>query len=265
MTRKDAVLALFAEANPVPDLRTYARQTESSAPLETPEQWRDPMEDTRLKSAEPAADSPRRRNWPIIGVAAAAVVLIVGLGVWTLLTANESEPAAPSTREEFGEAMLTAFDSHDGDAAVTLLGTDPDIDVFGTDTPDELRDLAGWFEAVEWRFDSQGCTTSGAEQVTCGVRQRNEWSEAVQFEPVFAQLRLDVADGQITKVEYEFDFSAWSPNVFEPFANFVVANHPGDVQTMWRIEDGFAPKLTEDALALFDQYSAEYAEAVAGG
>lgn len=214
----------------------------------------------QLFATHPAVTKPASnlRRTPIVRIAAAAVVLILGLG------ACASEAA--STPQEIGEAMVTAFDDHDADTALDLLEAGAVIEVFSASTPEEFRELFGWFDALDWRFDSLECTASGAEQVTCRVLQRNEWSKVVDADPVNGDLEMTVADGQITSLAYTFDVFAWIPVTFEPFSDFVAATHPADMETMWYFNDDGGirgPRLTEDSIALFDQYSEEYAAAVA--
>lgn len=175
-------------------------------------------------------------------------------------TTLDSEAAEPSAIE-LGEAMVAAFDGHDADAAVALLATNPSIGVFRTSTLEEFRALFEWFEVVDWRFASEGCSSSGTSTVRCSVLQSNTWSEAVGADPVSGELRLSVSGRGVTAVEYGFDLSTWSPVVFEPFFAFVRDANPDDVFRMWNVTDqGLAgPKLAGEALALFEQRSAEYA------
>lgn len=195
---------------------------------------------------------------------------IFGLLAMMLVIAAACSSADPATEamsspEEVGAAMVTATDGHDADAAIALLGADPTIRVFSARTPDEYGAIFGWFEAVDWRFENQGCSSSTTGDVTCQVRQSNEWSEALDVEPVAAEFRLTVAEGQVTSLEYEFDLSRWSGAVFQPFFTYVAAVHPDKLEMMWnRTDEGIAgPKLSEEAFILFDQVSAEYTESAA--
>jgi hypothetical protein len=198
------------------------------------------------------------RKGVMIAVAAAAAVLIVGIGAWALIQSDETKLAA--SPESIGEAMVAALDSHDAEAAVGLLAPDATVNIFSAGTSEEFRDLFGWFEALDWRFDYQACSSTPTGEVTCTVLQQNKWTAADGTDPVNAELRLDVADGQVTAIVAYDQGPAWRA-VFEDYFDFVDDNHPADVERMWLISasgQNTGPRLTEDAIALFDRYSAEY-------
>jgi hypothetical protein len=79
MNSDEYVTVLFGEANPVSDAAAFASVV--SARLEPREQWSETMTDTNLKIAEEQTKDKTRRGW-LMGAAAAALILIVGVGTF---------------------------------------------------------------------------------------------------------------------------------------------------------------------------------------
>ena len=132
MTREDRLVALFGEADPVPDPIAFAAELEVEAPLETIRQRGTTMQDTQIRTLEPPTSRSSRRRW-ILGAAAAAVVLVGGVGAWLLITergdsvtnipliGTENDPAAQEAFEAV-RAAYAAFGSGDAETWVAPFG-----------------------------------------------------------------------------------------------------------------------------------------------
>ncbi len=74
-----------------------------------------------------------------------------------------------------------------------------------------------------------------------------------------------VSDGRIVALTHNFNFTEYGANVFEKFAAWLDAEHPGAFDQLYRNENGTTTaRLTPEALQLLDTYLTEYDEAVNG-
>lgn len=106
-----------------------------------------------------------------------------------------------------------------------------------------------WYEVVGWTWTFGTCEKPSDETIHCTATARNDWSDALGVEPVTGTYVVRVVDGNMRGVdEHQDSFtSQWGPNVFDVFASWVEANHPGDAEIMFN----FAIDTNENILELY--------------
>jgi Anti-sigma-K factor rskA len=124
------------------------------------------------RSVEPRTSGAwSRRRSPLLALAAAAVVAILGLGIWNVFLADSrSDLAATVTQQERivealltpGEARVTALSADDGRAVATVVARDDRVDVIShglalNDTEDQTY--------VVWGIDDSGPEAIGTFDV----------------------------------------------------------------------------------------------------
>jgi hypothetical protein len=125
-------MGLLADANPVSDPNTFALDMGGAARLRTIEQGTKTMTETELHSIEPPTAGRSRRDW-LVAAAAAAVILIVGIGTGVMVGQNLDESPTDSaattsatsmTPAETIEAYVAAYNVGDIDAVMDLFVED---------------------------------------------------------------------------------------------------------------------------------------------
>ncbi|MFV2039208.1 MAG: hypothetical protein ACC660_03095 [Acidimicrobiales bacterium] len=165
-------------------------------------------------------------------------------------------------------AFVEARDAWDGEAVRALVADDAVIDDFVA-TPDEYLTSVEFERVTGWRFMQPKCLASDSGkvgEVTCTYTMQNAWSQALGVGP-FSGSRFDfvIVGGEIRELTHTFDFSEFSPQVWEVMLAWVRDNHPDDVATMYDFTGSDdVPRKTPEAVALWEAYTLEFAESVAG-
>jgi hypothetical protein len=237
---------------------------------------------------------PRRHRWRIATAAAAAVVLIVG-GALVLAARDNSREPEPDQRpvateapekpanaaaEEVVAGFLEAYGAFDVDRAMAYLADDAEISpllksVGATGQAggrDEFRLLVSWLEAEGYKqiLDTrpQGRTVACDEQGSSASRA------TLRCEFAFHLLRSDevglgpfkgsyfdftVRDGEIIRASTYWETAEFSPQLWEPFANWVSLAHPEDAAVMYVDETHSGARLTDESIPLWELHTGEYA------
>jgi hypothetical protein len=75
---------------------------------------------------------------------------------------------------------------------------------------------------------------------------------------------MTVRDGKIVQAAIFWNTRRFSPQVWEPFANWVSENHPKDFEAMY-INGGSNYRITEESIRLWERHTREYVEDVKQG
>jgi hypothetical protein len=95
--------------------------------------------------------------------------------------------------------------------------------------------------------------------VTCTYTMENSWSQALGVGPFTgSNFEFVIVDGQIQEIKHDFVFGAFSPQVWEVFKGWVRDNYPDDINVMYDLGDVDVPIKTPEALALWEQRTAEF-------
>ncbi len=237
--------------------------------------------DSDLTPTQP--DSARR--WPVIAVAAAAVVGIV-VGGLMLADRDDSAPPVPAdtvapdvpeaTAAEVGIArgFLDAYAANDADQALDYI-TDSAIaaaEIWGS--MEEFRGDIAWNEATGSRTIINGCEPGDDDPVAgvnlrCGFDFHLLGSDALGNDPFLDNYwDLTIRDGQIVAAEKVTPASNGWPGEWSSFQLWIKAEHPDDLPVMYEgqyLYDGEYSglrRLTEDALQLWEQRTQEYVQTV---
>ena len=200
--------------------------------------------------------STKPPRWSMIALAAAAVVAIVGGGI---ALASRDEPAQPVTNQpatvtepapiesnvsavDVARGFVEAFGASDADQAISYMADDAEFSgVLSQSTTkypsDELRTLIPLAQAMGWKQTIDGCeqhdTTAAGTTVRCTFDFHYLHSEELGLGP-FSGSYFDVTvlDGQVVDIAGHCEIEEFSPQVWEPFANWLEATYPNDAGAM---------------------------------
>jgi hypothetical protein len=257
VTYEDQIVALFAQANPVPsldlldpveplDIEHLGQRSERSSVM------------TDLKTDEIKTEEGRR--WPrLVPVIAMAVIAVVTVA---LLLNRETAVVSP---ESVATAYMEARQDLDTEAALALLSADADVldDGWGLDHVPAYFD---WFRASNWDWAPGECeaflTNASGTLVRCPYAMENDWTRALDHPPVTGKIDLLVADGEIIKLTQALDISQFE-GVWSAFSDWIVENHLDDYQNLYTADrDG--PLISPSATALWAQYTEEFVASFEG-
>lgn len=255
MNIEDQVLALFAQANPVPSLDLLdpidAIDIDSLADqLERTDEMSKFGTTGQATEIGPASQRPGL----LIAAGVAVLVIVFGIGISTSNRAPDiSTPLGRAT------AFWLAVERDDRETAIGYL--DPaQVDSGVVNTFGRAHTIEGqfeWYEAVGFQWALDQCVETTAGNIECTVTGRNAWSDAIGVEPVTGVYFMDHGPSGITNiVENRDSFSRqWIPDVFDIFARWVEIHHPEDAPIMWNDAD-----ITTEGLELFRANTARFVE-----
>jgi hypothetical protein len=212
----------------------------------------------------------------VIAVAAGLVGLLAAAGALTLtgtgplggfaVAPDPVDRAAEAV--EVAEAYLAAHDAHDAEAARSLLADDVVITMA---TLLEVEELAPAFEAhriLEYRVSPFDCAVptsrddaaaDGPIRVDCDYTLTTRLQRIVDHPPIEATFRFGLEEGAITWISDGFPYEEFSPNVWEPFADWLDRRDSVSYGVLYRSEGGVEyPRLTPQALELLPVVLDEY-------
>jgi len=253
---------------------------------------------TRDSSKTSTGEPPWKRWLPYAVLTAAAVlVLVLALALFdntddTLQidvvddqevdapTVTSSETLDPVVAENLavGTAFMDAFSSGDSDDALSHV-------VEGwiwrdlSESLAMLRNEMEWMRGVDWNVEAEECTVTLADPantwVACTVVNDTAWGRALGVGPYIGEYRfrinkgehvpgiLDLAEPAISHIEDEFPWTTFNDEVMGPFISWLEANHPEDVERMFRPADPESgrpavPWVTPEVRDLWQQYTGEF-------
>jgi hypothetical protein len=262
VTIEDQIVALFANANPVPSLALL----DPIEPLDM-ESLTDPSERSRemteVQTLDSGDDVRRRSKKPGLLVAAiAAVVVALGIGV---LVASPG-PQIPATPLNRAAVFWVAMANGDRDTALAQLEPGATA-VGGANTfgwAHTLEEQFDWYEVVGFRWAFDQCIETTEGEIECSASGRNDWSDALGVEPITGTFVMEIGPGGITEItEKDESFvRQWSPLVLEVFNDWVETNHPADAAVMWGEDD---PDVSPEILDLFALNTERFVQAQSNG
>lgn len=208
----------------------------------------------------------------LIGVAAVMLLLIAGAcdgGADAPITdqppaaTGASEDPADATAEEVAAGFLEAFGAFDVDQAMTYLADDAVIASMSTN--DDLRLLISYLEATGYRQTVDPCegtgTSSSGTTVRCAFDFHALRSGELGLGPYTgAAFDLVVLDGEITRASQGWEIGEFSPQVWEPFADWVSATYPEDAAVMYTDGTYSGVRLAEGSIRLWERHTREFVE-----
>jgi len=213
-----------------------------------------------------------------IGALAAAAV---GLAVITALLIIQSRDEAPATdqtpvaagaqentvnarAEKVATGFVEAYGAFDVEQAMTYLADDATIAVLGAQ--DDLRLLSSWLEATGYQQivdPCEGVGNSASGSIRCTFAFHALRSGELGRGPFGgSSFDLVVRDGKIVHASQDWEIEKFSPQVWEPFANWVSTVHPKDAAVMYQDDSHSGVRLTEESIRLWELRTREYVEEV---
>jgi hypothetical protein len=196
-------------------------------------------------------------------------------------TTPASEPTAVSPvdtkAQEVATGFVEAFGAFDADRAISYLADDADIlwlmravgiqDAEGT--LDEFRLLISMGQAMSSKLTLDPCeeteSSASATEVRCTFDVHSLGSDELGLGPYSGNyFALTVRDGEIVRASQHRNYAEIYPQMWAPFATWVAAKYPDDVEVMYQI-GGHGERLTSESIRLWERHTREYVEEVKQG
>lgn len=216
----------------------------------------------------------------LIGVAAALLVLAACDGGGEAPAADEPpSPAADADAEEVASSFVEAYGALDAEAAITYLAPDAAIlDLIGSvgahrgveGTPEELPLLISLLRAEGYRqtldsCEAQGDSASGT-MVHCTFDFHLFGSDRLGLGPYSGSyFDLTIDDGEIVRASKYWEIAEFSPQMWDPFAEWVSTTYPADAAVMYEDETYTGVRLSEESIPLWERHVREYVREVKQG
>lgn len=248
---------------------------------------------TKQKAPEPGAlerqqkrqvRTARNRKFGAIAVAA-AIGLVAAVLILVTIPGGESattpgdeaavvEPAgAPPV--EVATSFVRAYGTFDADRAISYLADDATVSVYagafevGAAPEEWALNLSWWrkagYEQILDSCEETGTTASGTT-VRCTLDYHHLGSDRIGRGPFSGSYwDLTIRDGQIVSGSQYCETQRFSPQMWEPFAEWVSSTYPKDASVMYG--DGTLSNfvLTERSIQLWGEHTDEYVREVKRG
>jgi hypothetical protein len=210
----------------------------------------------------------------LMGVAAALFVLAACDGQETPAT---DRPPATTTMEANAEAIasgfIEAFGAFDVDGAIGYLAEEADITaiLIGTASvegpEEELRLNLSMLQAQAYEQRVDPCEETGTSISGTSVRCPFDFhlfgSDEIGRGPYGGSyFDLTVRDGQIVRGSVSYEIERFSPEMWEPFAEWVSTTHPDDAAVMYTDGTYSGVRISEESIRLWERHIRGYVEAV---
>jgi hypothetical protein len=222
----------------------------------------------------------RRDRWSggrRIGALAAAAVALALIAALLIIQSGGEGPATDQTpaakapesavnarAEKVATGFVQAYGAFDVEQAMTYLADDARIAVLGAQ--DDPRLLISWLEATGYQqivdpCDGLGNSSSGSIRCTFAFHALRS-GELGRGPFGGSTFDLVVRDGKIVDASQSWEIERFSPQVWEPFANWVSNAHPQDAAVMYTDESYSNVRLTRESIRLWELRTLEYVEKV---
>ena len=173
-------------------------------------------------------------------------------------------PADPKA-EEVATSFVEAFGLFDGERAITYLADDARLEMDAT-TQEQVPVFTSFLEAMGYKqIPVDECSVTGNSASGTAVRCRFDWhairSDEMGLGPYPGYWDLTVRDGEIVSVSLDWDIEKFSPQMWEPFRDWVSRSYPKDLDVMYT-GGGANFRLTEESIRLWKRHTREYVEVV---
>lgn len=242
---------------------------------------------TQQKAPEPGALERQQkrqvraaRSKQIGGFAVAAVIGIAAIVLIVTTRSHETTKPAQDGSTENREAtavgvtdrFLTAFDAFDAEKAMSYVADGGDLGQFiDGQVPDDAEGMSlmvGWLEAMGYRELNTSCratesTPTLGTTVVCTFDFHGIRSDEIGKGPFTDNTHTFVVrDSKIVYGTISWNLDVFSPQMWEPFQDWVRENHPKDLDRMY-IDGGANFRLTPRSIRLWEQRTQEWADEVA--
>lgn len=210
----------------------------------------------------------------LMGVAAALFVLAACDGQEAPAT---DRPPTATTVEASAEAIATgfleAFGAFDANRAIGYLAEDAEISalLIGTASvegpEEELRLNLSMLEAQGYEQRVNPCEETGTSvsgtSVHCPFDFHLFGSDEIGRGPYSGSyFDLTVRDGEIVRGSVSYEIERFSPEMWEPFAEWVSTSHPDDAAEMYTDGTYTGVRISKESIRLWERHIRGYVEAV---
>jgi hypothetical protein len=207
----------------------------------------------------------------------AALVVILSTHPWTHAIPMNPQPTVETTPVGVATDFLQAYGAFDADAAAGYLADDADIgSLIGTESVDastnaeQLRLLIYFLEAQGFQQMVDPCEVVGASGTDTHVRCTFSFhmfrsSEIGRGPFDGSSYNLTIRDGKIVQASVAYDISRFSPQMWEPFLDWLRQTHPDNVAVMYEDETGTNYRLSPDSIRLWEQRTREFVQTQISG
>jgi hypothetical protein len=213
-----------------------------------------------------------------IGAFAAATVALALIAAVLIIQSREEAPATGQTpvaaeapentmnarAEQVATGFLEAFGAFDVEQARTYLADDATISSLGGQ--DDLRLLLSYLDATGYQQILHSCEdvgNSASGSIRCTFDFHALRSGELGRGPFGgSSFDLVVRNGKIVHASQDWEIEKFSPQVWEPFANWVSTVHPKDAAVMYQDDSHSGVRLTQESIRLWDLRTREYVEEV---
>jgi hypothetical protein len=178
-------------------------------------------------------------------------------------TEAQEIPADPKARE-MARSFVQAVGAFDAERAVTYLADDAVVPE-GL-LPEELPLLISFYEAQGYKQILDPCRVTGSFAYGTVVRCTFDFhairSNEIGLGPYHGSYwDLTISDGEIVEASQYWEIEKFSPQMWEPFAEWVSETYPNDFEVMYT-GGGTNFRLTEESIRLWERHSRGYVEEV---
>lgn len=209
----------------------------------------------------------RRRRWVTRGFAVAAVAAATAaVAVWVTTGDRDREQPTPAGIDsvQIATAFLEAVYAHDADLATSLLS--PGVRITHDRTLEtvpisEWRDELAWQEAIGASMVDPSCRAEDSSEVSCTYSLHALGSDELRHRPYVGNtLDLTIRDGLIVAFQDEWHYmdNGFSAEMWEPFADWIVREHPSDVRVMYTDPSQNLPRIGPRSVRRWEQRVAEW-------
>jgi hypothetical protein len=231
--------------------------------VSTPDvQRREEMQGQQVEVGLDRAAEKRGRG-PLVGIAAAVVVLVIG-GLALIQLTDDSDVAA-ATPVEIATEYVEAYGAFDAEKVASMLAEDAEVLPWEAYEPRDWRADMRYLEAAGFQFMFEECVEqpgdSAAVTVHCQYAAHGLGSDQIGMEPFgFHVFRVAIEDGQVISSDMGFNFSSFPDGMWFPFQAWIQAFHPDDFAVLY--VDEHLSRQTDDAIALWEQRVQGYVDYV---
>ena len=178
-----------------------------------------------------------------------------------------SEDGNAAAAEEVATGFLEAYGALDVNRAMTYLAEDAVIASMGAN--DDPRLLISYLEATGYQQTLGPCEVVGDSAsgtlVRCPFDFHALRSGELGLGPFTGSaFDLVVRDGEIVRASQGWEIEEFSPQVWEPFAEWVSTTYPKDAAVMYTDATTTGVQLSEESIRLWGRRTREYVEEVGG-
>jgi hypothetical protein len=206
----------------------------------------------------------RRGRGPLVGIAAAVVVLIIG-GLVLIRTTDGPDVATARTPVEIATAYVEAYGAFDVERVAGMLAEDAQVLPWESYAPRDWRADMRYLEAAGFQLMFEECVEQPGESeaitVHCGYAAHGLGSDQIGLGPFNSHVfRVVIKDGLVVSSGMGFDFSEFSGAMWWPFQEWIQYFHPEDFAVLYESPD--LSRQTDEAIALWEQRVQGYVDYV---